>query len=112
MSRVFVIQATRKQADVTPANAYGTVEFVLGPGDMTSLSPDLAKAKLERCLAEYDPDEDYILWSGGDPLSLFLTGVILRQRKLSKIRYLRYEKPDPKRGTSVPFYIPVSVTLD
>jgi hypothetical protein len=110
MSRVFVIQSTRHQADVTPAEAYGDVEFILTPGDRTSLNPDLVMAKLCKGLKEFKPDEDYILWSGGDPLSFMLTGWCLSQLGVKKFRYLRYEKPDVRRGKSAPFYIPVTVT--
>jgi hypothetical protein len=111
MSRVFVIQATRHQADVTPATAYGTVEFVLGPGDRTSLSPDLVLKKLVKGLERFDVEEDYVLWAGGDPLSLLLTGWALDNLGVGSFRYLRYEKADPRRATSAPFYVPVVVTL-
>lgn len=110
MSKVFVIQATRHQADVTPAQAYGEIEFLLTPGDRTSLNPDLVNKKLKKGLESFNPLEDYILWSGGDPLSLLLTGAALTEMGVDKYRYLRYEKPDARRAKSAPFYVPVTVT--
>jgi hypothetical protein len=69
----------------------------------------LQVAKLRKGLEDFDEDQDYILWSGGDPLSLMLAGSILCEQGLDKFRYLRYEKADPRRGQSAPFYVPVWV---
>lgn len=112
MSRVFAIQETRHQADISPAQVYGDVEFVLAPTDRMSSSPELYMKKLRDGLAGFLEKEDYILWSGGDPLSCLLTGTVLRDMGVSRFRYLRYEKPDPRKVGSAPYYVPVSVDLD
>jgi len=110
MSRVYVIQSTRYQADVSPAQVYGTIEFVLGPSDRTSSSPEISLSRLREGLRNFDPRQDYILWSGGDPLSCMLTGWILSEMGVDSFRYLRYEKADPRKVGSSPFYVPVSIT--
>lgn len=110
MSKVYVIQATRHQADVTPARVYGEIEFVLSPSDRMSSSPDLHIRKLIKGLDKFDADHDFILWSGGDPLSCMLTGWVLAEMDIRTFRYLRYEKGEGRKDSSAPFYVPVLVT--
>jgi hypothetical protein len=100
MSRVYVMQATRFQADVSPATAYGDIHFVLSPGDRTSSTPELALRKLV---------EDYIVWSGGDPLSAILTGAVLAELGVTRFRFLRFEKNRAKDSPSAGYYVPVEV---
>lgn len=112
MSKVFVMQATKYQADVSPASSYGTIRFVLTPGDRTSSTPELSLPKLFAAMEDFDSEKDYILWSGGDPLSSILTGVVLAELGISKFRFLRYEK-DRRNGNGGDrgsgFYVPVEV---
>lgn len=114
MSRVFVIQNTRYPADVTPAQIYGVVEYVLGAGDRTSSSPALSLRKLFSALENFDAEVDFILWAGGDPLSCMLTGAVLSELGILRYKYLRFEK-DRSRGGNGPvtgFYVPVQVDLE
>jgi hypothetical protein len=111
MSIVYVIQSTKFQSDVSPAAVYGSVEFVLGPQDRTSHSPEIVLSKLRKCLRDFDPVEDYILWAGGDPLSLMLVGSVLADMGFTEWRYLRYERGSGKNPESTPFYVPVKVRL-
>lgn len=112
MSRVFVIQTMPKAADISPAGVYGDIRFVLGPSDRTSHNPAIARAKLARGLAEFDPESDYVVWAGGDPLSFFLVGSIFQSMGFAKFRYLRYERGDRMEESSSPYYVPVTVTLE
>ena len=112
MKRVLVVQATRHQADISPARAYGDITFVLTSADRTSADYESTMAKLRAMLRNFDPDNDYILWSGGDPLSLMLLGALMRDHNFYTFTYLRYEKPDARNPQSAPFYVPVTVTLD
>lgn len=110
MSKVYVIQQTRRPADVSPAATYGDIHFVLTAGDRTSVNPDQTLRRLDKQLANFTAD-DYILWAGGDPLSLILVGAVLFDLGHDSFRYLRYEKADPRNPSSVPYYVPVEVTL-
>lgn len=110
MSRVFVMQATRFQADVSPAARYGDIHFVLQPGDRTSSTPDLSLRKLVAAMENFDPDKDYVVWSGGDPLSAILTGAVMAELGITRFRFLRFEK---NRGKDVSsgsgYYVPIEV---
>ena len=114
MSRVIVIQSTRYPADVSPAKIYGEIEYVLGTSDRTSSSPELSARKLFKALDSFEPEHDFILWAGGDPLSCMLTGAVLAELGILRYKYLRFEK-DRSSGRSEPvtgFYVPVQVDLD
>ena len=114
MSKVFVLQATRYQADVSPAAVYGEILFVLSAGDRTCSNPELSADKLYSALKEFDPQEDYIVWAGGDPLSAIMTGMILMDLGVTKFRFLRFEKSrSGKPGQPVTgYYSPVEVNLE
>lgn len=115
MSRVFVIQTTRYPADVSPAEIYGTLEYILGTGDRTSSNPDLSARKLFARLEDFDATKDFVLWAGGDPLSCMLTGVVLAELGILKFKYLRFEKERGRAQIGEPvtgFYVPVQVNME
>lgn len=110
MSKVYVMQATRFQADVSPAARYGDIQFVLSPGDRTSSTPELTLRKLIKALDMFKPDQDYVVWSGGDPLSAILTGAVMMELGITRFRFLRFEKNRGKDG-GLGYYVPVDVDL-
>lgn len=112
MARVFVIQATRVPVDVTPAEIYGSIVHILTPGDRTSSNPDLSMRKLFGVLENFEPEVDFLLWSGGDPLSCMVTGMVMAELGILKFKYLRYEKPDRSKSFSKPYYVPVLVDME
>lgn len=111
MSKVFVIQATRQQADVSPAKVYGEIVFVLTAEDRTSCTPEQSLQKLRAGLESYNEATDFLLWSGGDPVSFMLVGWLLADWGVNSIRYLRYEKGDGRKNSSPPFYAPVIINF-
>lgn len=114
MAKVYVLQATRYQADVSPAAVYGEIRFVLSAGDRTSSNPELSLDKLRRSLREFNTREDFIVWAGGDSLSSIMTGMVLVELGITKFRYLRFEKNRNNRPGQPPtgFYSPVEVNLE
>ncbi len=113
-NRVFVLQATRNQADVSAAAVYGEIRFVLSAGDRTCANPELSIDKLRRALRDFDVNCDFILWAGGDPLSSLITGMVLLDLGIKKFRFLRFEKNrNTRHGHPVTgFYSPVEVRLN
>jgi hypothetical protein len=113
-SKVYVLQATRHQADVSPAAVYGDIQFVLSAGDRTCSNPELSMERLRKALRDFDPLNDFIVWAGGDPLSAIVAGMVMLDLGITKFRYLRFEKNrntkpgEPIRG----FYSPVEVMLE
>ena len=115
MSTVYVIQNTRYPADVSPAEIYGKIQYVLGPGDRTSSNPELSLRKLFQALDGFEPEHDFILWAGGDPLSCMLTGAVLTEIGILRFKYLRFEKERSRSQPGEPvsgFYVPVMVSLE
>ena len=114
MSKVYVLQATRHQADVSPAAVYGDIIFILSAGDRTCSNPELSIEKLARGLENFKYKEDFIVWAGGDPLSAIAAGAILFDLGITKFRFLRFEKNRAsKPGQPVNgFYSPVEVDLE
>lgn len=113
-SRVYVLQATRHQADVSPAGVYGEIQFVLSAGDRTCSNPELSMERLRRALSDFDPIHDFVVWAGGDPLSAIVAGMVMLDLGIRKFRYLRFEKNrHTKPGEPVTgFYSPVEVRLE
>ena len=113
-SRVFILQATRHQADVSPAAVYGEIRFVLSAGDRTCANPELSMERLRRELSDFNPQQDFIVWAGGDPLSAIVAGMVLIDMGITKFRFLRFEKNrNTKPGDKVTgFYSPVEVRLE
>ena len=113
-NRVFVLQATRFQADVSAAGVYGEICFVLSAGDRTCANPELSIEKLRRALRDFDPNRDFVVWAGGDPLSAIITGMVFMDLGIPKFRFLRFEKNrNIKHGQPVTgFYSPVEVFLE
>jgi hypothetical protein len=113
-SKVFVLQATRHQADVSPAAVYGEIRFVLSAGDRTCSNPELSMERLRRAFYDFDPKMDFIVWAGGDPLSAIVAGMVMLDLGIKKFRYLRFEKNrNTKPGEPVTgFYSPVEVRLE
>lgn len=114
MSKVYVLQATRYQADVSPAAVYGEIVFILSAGDRTCSNPEISMDKLTRGLENFNYREDFIVWAGGDPLSAIVAGAILFDLGITKFRFLRFEKNrGTKPGQQVNgFYSPVEVDLE
>jgi hypothetical protein len=113
-NKVYVLQATRHQADVSAAGVYGDICFVLSAGDRTCANPELSIGKLRRALRDFNPRDDFVVWAGGDPLSAILTGMVFMDLGVTKFRFLRFEKTrNIRQGQPVTgFYSPVEVCLE
>lgn len=116
--RVFLLQNPRKDFDLSSAEKFGTVVPVLGERDSPSLALAPALIKVRQALRDYNPEEDYLLAAGGDPLAIFLAGMIMTDEGLlSKgfVTWLRWDRNrdfdgrrDPTRGQ----YVPVRFNLN
>ena len=89
--------------DLREAYAFGAVKFLFEGYEQPSNFPGVAKAKMEKVLADYDPDTDYITTTGGDPFVLIAMCKILFPRQ---VNFLAWKRGEPgERGYYVPIVI-------
>jgi hypothetical protein len=76
---------------------HGEVHVLVAQGDQPSFKPNRTLNDILRQLAElYKPEEDYLVWAGGDTLAAVLLGVALERHGYRNIRWLRIDRPyDP-----------------
>jgi hypothetical protein len=107
-------QTPHKPIDLSSASKFGPIYPVFDVGDRPSLLPAQHMEKARKVLANFDEDEDFILWSGGDPSAPFMIGAILREMSIRNVTYLRWEKErglDGKRNPRIGFYVPIKIPL-
>lgn len=118
---VFVVQKPKPGPnghtyDVSPAQEYGDVKFILDAYDNPSSRPLETKAKIEMLLRScFKDEEDFLVWAGGDPYALMLTGFVVANLGY-KIRWLRWERLRQPRSTAsdtaaraAGYYVPVDL---
>lgn len=123
MSTVYIINQPRENGrsssmpsyDVSPAMQYGDITFVFTTDDFPSPSADLKEAidHAWEVLKDFNVEEDYIVWAGGDPISMLLVAPILFDIAGDDIRYLKFERGRDPSGsrTQLGYYSPKTVTL-
>lgn len=107
---VYVIHAPRESYDVSRAAEFGELKPLFDRGDWPGMFPEGAAAKLDERLVDFDPDEDYLLWAGGDALALLLVGAVLAGYRVKWLRPDRKLDADGNR-TRAFSYFPVEVDL-
>lgn len=104
---VYVIQKPKQGPngntyDISPAKEYGEIKFIFDAYDNCSSNPEQSYQKLVDFLDnEFNVDEDYVLWAGGDPYALVLAGYAFG-RTNCKLRFLRWERYRRKPDGSTP----------
>jgi hypothetical protein len=108
------VQEPLASRDLSSAQRYGRVEFLLDGRDKPSLTPGPCLRKIYKGLQDMHPD-DYIFYAGGDPMGLLLVGAVLRDQGFSEINFLKWDREtDPDTGERVQgagYYIPQKVKL-
>ena len=114
MSRVIVINQPHQHRngmiyDVTPATKYGDVEFLF-TSDMPNPSnaPEEAVRVAHERLANFDIDNDYLVWAGGDPLGMVIASAVLGSY-CAGVKYLRWERARERNGAG--YYSPLYVQI-
>lgn len=100
--------------DLSPLAKFGELKVCLPSGHYPVLHPkktlDILFAKLDA----FRPESDYLAWAGGDTLAALLTGVVLAEFGVTRIKWLRYQRgwKDGKRiGTDEGSYRSVMVDI-
>lgn len=109
---------SRKKAPVNLAPLYehGEVKVVLPTGDSPTFTPVKCYEVMERRLADFNPDRDFLVWAGGDTLSAVMAGMILvnQEDPVWRFNWLRYERvrnADGSRSDHGAKYVPVIIDL-
>jgi len=112
--KVFCIQQPRSNdRDLSSANRYGRLLFLLDDSDSPSMTPSSCIHKMNKQLMAYETS-DYLVYAGGDPLGLGLALCLLKDRGFTEVNVLRWERERDIHGgrkAGVGFYVPVRVKL-
>lgn len=118
MPKVFVIQVPnpgghRKATyDTTPAEQYGQIHYIFESGFSPSLNPAKAIELVHAAFEAFNPDQDFLVWAGGDPAALMVVGVLAGAYSSSgDVRWLKWENnrdPVTRQPTGSGHYIPVT----
>ena len=116
MPVVYIVQQTIHDRDYSSAEKFGRLHFVLSVADRPSIMPEAALLKIEEALKKFREDEDYITWSGGDPIAPLLVGYVLARKApilRKQLRYLRWERVRDPNGyrSQEGFYVPTNIAL-
>lgn len=115
--RVFLLQESRRNFDLSSAARLGTLVPVLGERDSPSIALAPALVRIRQALRDYNPDRDHILAAGGDQLASFMAGAILTdegrlsQESVSWLRWDRNRDFDGRRDVRKGEYVPVRFNL-
>lgn len=98
-----------------PLAEHGDVRVLVPAGDRPAFQPERTLDQIYRRLENFNPNEDFLVWAGGDTLAALLTGVALIDRNVEKFKWLRYERgrdSDGNRTDEGARYVPIEVNLE
>lgn len=101
--------------DYSSCKGYGEMKTILNHDARPSSFPTTALVQLMEAFADFK-EGDYILWSGGDPITPLLAGMALMcvMPPVELVRWLRWDRrtnPDGSRSDKG-YYVPVDVPID
>jgi hypothetical protein len=99
--------------DLSSAARYGRLHPILSMNERASMTPGPCLFKLSKELRDFDPANDFVCYAGGDPMSLALAFMVLKDLGLREVRFLRWERERDTKGkrTAGGFYVPVKIKL-
>ena len=109
---VYLVQQPFNARDFSSAARYGPLEIIFDdPRYQPSLKAGIASQEIRKALQNFNPAEDYVMVSGGDPLGILLTGQVLGnmfpRETLQALRWERERSIDGQRQPNGGFYMPV-----
>ncbi len=108
MNKVYIVQEPPHERDLSSAESYGQLVTVLTTYDRPSITPGPCLYKLRSELSKFTK-EDYLVWTGGDPMGALLAGIVIAELPFNEIKLLRWDRKKDLNGvrTEVGFYVPV-----
>ena len=116
MRTVFKLQQPPKKfeaaRDYRSLQNFGAIVTILPPDLNPSVFPCEARACLRQALEEAK-EGDYILWSGGDPMTALVAGQVLVELGKRNLRWLRWDKKvkDGERSKILGEYTAIPIPL-
>lgn len=109
---VYILHETKDPRDFSTATQYGKFDFIFSQDESPTRTPGPCLFKARQRLRSFDPNEDFLLWAGGDPTALLLVGAVLAELNLHQIKYLRWERNRlPNGERSGGFYVPTNLNM-
>lgn len=111
--KVYILQKPFKNKDFSSAARYGAIHYIFESTDSPSLATPKAIFKIRQKLKDFDPEKDYIVSSGGDPIVPLLVGSVLQTLGIREYSFLRWERERDLNNhlTKAGFYVPVLINL-
>lgn len=102
--------------NLAPLYEHGDVQVVLPMSDSPAFEPTTCYKVMEDRLRHFDPDNDFLVWAGGDTLAAVMVGMILvnQEEPIWCFKWLRYERvrlEDGSRTDKGAKYVPVVIDL-
>lgn len=109
---VYLVQMPFNERDFSSAARYGPLEVIFSdPRYQPSLKAGIASQEIRKALQNFNPAEDHIMVSGGDPLGILLTGQVLGnmypRTTINALRWERERDISGQRQSGGGFYMPV-----
>ncbi len=103
MSIVYVIREPVLRREVELASHFGELRYCLGKNE-TNTGPGPILNRLRSTLRNYE-ERDYILWAGGDWITLVALGIVLSESNIRNINLLVWKKDktaEKQKGAYIP----------
>jgi hypothetical protein len=99
--------------NIESAHQHGRLVEIFSMKDRPSQDPVTAWEKARTAFRNFDPVHDHILWAGGDPVSMLVTGAVLNSYEIKSVSYLRWQTQpgDPPTGYYVPMRLQFAENL-
>lgn len=95
--------------DISPATAHGPLDFIFTMHQpRPSSDPAWALNAAHEKLKDFDCQNDFILWAGGDPFSLAVVTAVLAEG-FETFSFLKWERD---RETHEGHYVPITLDLE
>jgi len=112
---VWLVQTHNQSRDFAPALKFGDIHPILGVDSRACITPGAVRYEIDKELFDspgnkFNPELDFILWAGGDYLSMLLLGAVFQKRGINDFKFLRWERGSWNDG-GAGYYLPVKVEL-
>jgi len=110
MTTYLVQYPSNPKVDLSLADRYGEILPVNHTSLNVSSTPGQALQNLRTALRNFNPEDDYLLWAGGDPMAIFLAGIAIGELGIEEFQVLVYNRiRDEDRNIIGGKYVPTRI---